>query len=319
MPDEEMDRPSTPGFWDMIREAVTTSADAFQESKQSQEPIVDGVESPAQLSAFENLLRSHPEIVACHHHLLMSAIGDQPDKDVREYLQDILSIVSGSRESDLDDTASELQGHRSEPQPSVSRWKFSGEMSRSSSSRSSRSSSPGEKLRYLTPSLQYPSPSVPAFSDSGLARAICIECDDPTVPAHELDILECRHRICQRCLKRKFRLSVAIPISRNMPPRCCTEDSIPAVLAEGLFDASFWKIWTTTLAKWEDRNLVYMRCPHASCSGIIGLDATSPKDNIVCSFCNGKASYRPGRLIRGVGSTKIQNIQSREPYIPYVA
>ncbi|OKL63336.1 hypothetical protein UA08_02115 [Talaromyces atroroseus] len=73
--------------------------------------------------------------------------------------------------------------------------------------------------------------------------------------------LACSHRMCYTCLRRLFTLSVTDP--QHMPPRCCTQDQIPARYVEILFDQKFKTKWDQKYKEYTTKNRYY--CPSKDC------------------------------------------------------
>lgn len=80
-------------------------------------------------------------------------------------------------------------------------------------------------------------------------------------PSKKAPRLKCGHRMCHRCLKRSFKLSVKDP--QMMPPKCCTADPLDPKHVDYLFDKSFKKLWNRKFAEYSTRNRIY--CPRRRC------------------------------------------------------
>ncbi|KAI0817384.1 hypothetical protein GGR55DRAFT_620202 [Xylaria sp. FL0064] len=88
----------------------------------------------------------------------------------------------------------------------------------------------------------------------------CVACGD-SIPMKKLAKLECGHRWCNKCLKRRFKVS--IEDAQNMPPRCCTKDIIPLKHVNDLFNDDFKRTWNEKFARFLNRDCNY--CPRANC------------------------------------------------------
>lgn len=108
--------------------------------------------------------------------------------------------------------------------------------------------------------------------------------------------LNCGHRMCTACLKKKFKVSMSD--ERQMPPRCCTVVAIALKPVEKLFDASFKQAWNQKFYDVSVDRRIYcpsQRCgqwikPEHRCRGADGREiAVCPRCHTeVCCGCNGK-------------------------------
>ncbi|KAI0537575.1 hypothetical protein GGR58DRAFT_470978 [Xylaria digitata] len=102
--------------------------------------------------------------------------------------------------------------------------------------------------------------SLPQSYDASPKVRSCIACGDG-ISTKKLAKLKCGHRWCEKCLKRRFKVS--IEDAQNMPPRCCTDDIIPLKHVNDLFGDSFKRTWNEKFANFLDRDRNY--CPKAKC------------------------------------------------------
>jgi hypothetical protein len=125
----------------------------------------------------------------------------------------------------------------------------------------------------------------------------CVICMDEEIPSDKAADLKCGHKMCHKCLKRSFRLSLTDP--QHMPPTCCNADHIPLKHVSNLFDNGFKKTWNKKYAEFSTRNRIY--CPSSKCGEWIQPEnihkdsATGRKygkcaacKTKVCAACNGK-------------------------------
>ncbi|KAJ3501852.1 hypothetical protein NM208_g16852 [Fusarium decemcellulare] len=82
----------------------------------------------------------------------------------------------------------------------------------------------------------------------------CKGCLDE-VPISRCPKLECGHRMCHSCLKRRFKQSVTDP-QQHMPPTCCVPDNIPLEHVDKLFDATFKKMWNKKFMEYSGAKLL---------------------------------------------------------------
>ncbi|KFA55545.1 hypothetical protein S40293_02035 [Stachybotrys chartarum IBT 40293] len=122
----------------------------------------------------------------------------------------------------------------------------------------------------------------------------CVVCMGD-LPTNKVAKLKCGHRMCNSCLQRSFRLSIADP--QHMPPKCCTQDLIPLKHVERLFDDNFKKTWNRKFAEFSTRNRIY--CPAKKCGEWIKPHNIHRENGRrvarcgrcktkVCGTCNGK-------------------------------
>ncbi|KAI0555307.1 hypothetical protein F4679DRAFT_578693 [Xylaria curta] len=88
----------------------------------------------------------------------------------------------------------------------------------------------------------------------------CVICGD-SVPTKKSTKLQCGHRWCRPCLKRRFKISVED--AQNMPPTCCTTDIIPLKHVNEMFNDDFKRTWNEKYAAFSARDRNY--CPRAKC------------------------------------------------------
>ncbi|KAJ4011627.1 hypothetical protein NW752_008634 [Fusarium irregulare] len=116
----------------------------------------------------------------------------------------------------------------------------------------------------------------------------CKVCLDE-VPASKCPKLECGHRMCHSCLKKRFKQSMTD--SGQMPPTCCTEEPIGLEHVDKLFDPVFKKIWNKKFVEYSLKNRLY--CPSRRCGewirpGEIYHDRESGRKTARCDQCNTK-------------------------------
>ncbi|KAM7187994.1 Protein kinase-like domain containing protein [Naviculisporaceae sp. PSN 640] len=256
-PDPPMDSQSV--YSDLIREAMNECSATFQVDR-----FIDSVENPYREPKAENyyataslplktLLRSQPGILISHNHVIKDAIYEISDPDVRAMLRKVIDDIISQQDTWSAPKAKSTtlgcrEGHHD---PTVAR--------------------PGTRCCHCDACEETPrSSSTNCFECGQLANT------DATVR------LECLHRICHPCLKRKFWLSLEMPISRNMPPRCCTEDPIPTEHVKDLLDEGFWEQWEAELLDANAR-VVRVWCPRCK-SAIIAFDRTCGREP-KCSRC----------------------------------
>ncbi|KAI0913685.1 hypothetical protein F4823DRAFT_534825 [Ustulina deusta] len=102
--------------------------------------------------------------------------------------------------------------------------------------------------------------SLPQSYDMDPKIRECVACND-RISAKRLARLNCGHRWCEKCLKRRFKLS--IEDAQNMPPTCCTEDIIPIKHVNDLFNDDFKRAWNEKFSSFLTRDRNY--CPKAKC------------------------------------------------------
>ncbi|KAI1919335.1 hypothetical protein LOZ65_004490 [Ophidiomyces ophidiicola] len=92
-------------------------------------------------------------------------------------------------------------------------------------------------------------------------KVSCLICMSDDIPVSRSAKLACSHRMCYKCLKRAFTLSLTDP--QHMPPRCCTTDPIPVKYVDRLFDARFKATWNKKFHEYSTKNRIY--CPARGC------------------------------------------------------
>lgn len=101
--------------------------------------------------------------------------------------------------------------------------------------------------------------------------------------------------MCHSCVRRVFRLSLTDPL--YMPPRCCTNDTIPLEYVEDLFDSSFKREWNQKYFDYISKYRIY--CPSRRCGELLRPEDLRPEDGRrygrcthcrtkVCPSCRGK-------------------------------
>ncbi|RYO98624.1 hypothetical protein DL766_001076 [Monosporascus sp. MC13-8B] len=88
----------------------------------------------------------------------------------------------------------------------------------------------------------------------------CVACRDE-VSSNKAPKLKCGHRMCNPCLRRKFRLSIQDP--SQMPPKCCTADRISLKHVQDLFPDKFKNAWNQKFNEFSTRDPIY--CPRRKC------------------------------------------------------
>ncbi|RYP15424.1 hypothetical protein DL765_005698 [Monosporascus sp. GIB2] len=88
----------------------------------------------------------------------------------------------------------------------------------------------------------------------------CVACRDE-VSSNKAPKLKCGHRMCNPCLRRKFRLSIQDP--SQMPPKCCTADPIALKHVQDLFPEKFRNTWNQKFNEFSTRDPIY--CPRRKC------------------------------------------------------
>ncbi|OBS21471.1 hypothetical protein FPOA_07809 [Fusarium poae] len=124
----------------------------------------------------------------------------------------------------------------------------------------------------------------------------CKGCLDE-VPASRCPKLECGHRMCHSCLKKRFKQSMTD--AEQMPPTCCTDEHIDLEHVDKLFDPVFKKIWNKKFVEASLKNRLY--CPSRRCGEWIRpVDIYHDRDTgrkaarcercntKVCVACNGR-------------------------------
>lgn len=134
----------------------------------------------------------------------------------------------------------------------------------------------------------------PCCTDT-LRRITCLTCLSDDIPISRSAKLGCSHRMCHKCLKRIFTMSVADP--QHMPPRCCTSNHIPLKHVDKLFDTKFKTKWNKKYQEYTTKNRIY--CPSRGCGEWIKpsnihveygrkYGKCSRCKTKVCCICNGK-------------------------------
>ncbi|KAF4977451.1 hypothetical protein FZEAL_6015 [Fusarium zealandicum] len=124
----------------------------------------------------------------------------------------------------------------------------------------------------------------------------CKACLDE-VPESRCPKLDCGHRMCHSCLKRRFKQSMTDP--EQMPPTCCSPDHISPDIVERLFDPMFKKLWNKKFVDYSLRARLY--CPSRRCGEWIrpanvyrdretgrGAARCDRCETKVCVSCNGR-------------------------------
>ncbi|KAJ3578690.1 hypothetical protein NPX13_g1874 [Xylaria arbuscula] len=106
----------------------------------------------------------------------------------------------------------------------------------------------------------FPTASLPQSYEMDPKIRTCVACNE-SISAKKLAKLKCGHRWCDKCLKRRFKVS--IDDAQNMPPRCCTDDVIPLKHVNDLFNDDFKRAWNEKFARFLNRDRNY--CPKAKC------------------------------------------------------
>jgi hypothetical protein len=130
---------------------------------------------------------------------------------------------------------------------------------------------------------------------------VCAKCRDSNTPVSRTVKLKCCHRMCHTCLRKVFKLSLTDP-QQHMPPRCCTNDNIPAESVDKLFDSSFKQEWNHQFKQHAGRTP--MTCPSRRCGELV-----KPEDmrlegarwqgrcsrcrTKVCGSCNARWHHEP--------------------------
>ncbi|KAI0523634.1 hypothetical protein F5B22DRAFT_406616 [Xylaria bambusicola] len=102
--------------------------------------------------------------------------------------------------------------------------------------------------------------SLPQSYEMDSKIGTCVACNDG-ISTKKLARLKCGHRWCDKCLKRRFKVS--IEDAQNMPPKCCTDDIIPLKHVNDLFNDDFKRSWNEKFASFLNRDRNY--CPRAKC------------------------------------------------------
>lgn len=91
----------------------------------------------------------------------------------------------------------------------------------------------------------------------------CSDCANHVSMTH-ITTLDCGHRMCDSCLRRKFTLS--IENEAHMPPRCCTAERIPLGRVDTLFDDKFLSTWNKKYQSHKSKNRPRSRASPSSSS-----------------------------------------------------
>ncbi|KAI8949060.1 hypothetical protein F4801DRAFT_580842 [Xylaria longipes] len=102
--------------------------------------------------------------------------------------------------------------------------------------------------------------ALPEPYDNSSKIHACVACREGK-PTKKLTKLQCGHRWCRSCLKRRFKVSVED--AQNMPPKCCTSDIIPLKHVNDMFNDDFKRTWNEKYAKFSSRDRNY--CPRSNC------------------------------------------------------
>ncbi|KAL0933090.1 ibr domain-containing protein [Colletotrichum truncatum] len=108
----------------------------------------------------------------------------------------------------------------------------------------------------------------------------CVACLDDFRPT-KIAKLKCGHRMCDSCLKRRFKLSVTD--SQSMPPKCCTSDLIPLKYVERLLSSDFKMKWNKKYWEYTTRNRIY--CPSRRCGEWIRPGDIHRRGGRKCGTC----------------------------------
>lgn len=116
-------------------------------------------------------------------------------------------------------------------------------------------------------------------------RNQCTECMDE-FPSSRLAKLNCGHRMCTPCLKKKFKASMTD--DHEMPPRCCTTQAIALKHVEKLFDPGFKQEWNYRSREASMQRRIF--CPSPRCGQLITGEnmfrGEDGRNNAVCGRCH---------------------------------
>jgi hypothetical protein len=103
--------------------------------------------------------------------------------------------------------------------------------------------------------------------------------------------LPCGHRICNGCLKNKFKASLTDRVL--MPPRCCTDQHIDLKHVDRLLSVEFKKKWNRKFREFKTEDPLY--CPHPTCGEWISPNYIKAEKNQRvgrCRFCETEVVQR---------------------------
>ena len=109
--------------------------------------------------------------------------------------------------------------------------------------------------RFLPPELTGTKGNIPE------RKVSCFTCGSDDVPLSKSAKFACAHRMCHKCLRRLFNMSISDPAL--MPPKCCTSESIPLKHVEKLFSRDFKITWNRKFREFNTRDRIY--CPYSGC------------------------------------------------------
>ncbi|KAH6631872.1 hypothetical protein F5144DRAFT_490702 [Chaetomium tenue] len=149
---------------------------------------------------------------------------------------------------------------------------------------------------YSAPLARIPPPEKPAERTT-----VCVRCRDDATPVSQTAKLKCCHRMCHPCLRKVFKLSLSDP-QHHMPPRCCTNDNIPAGSVDKLFDSNFKNEWNQQFKQHTGRS--HKTCPSRRCGELLKLEEMRREGarwqgrcsrcrTKVCASCNGRWHHEP--------------------------
>jgi hypothetical protein len=125
----------------------------------------------------------------------------------------------------------------------------------------------------------------------------CNECDKHYAHREKKisSTLPCGHRICNRCLRNKFKASLTD--RALMPPRCCTDQHIDLKHVEKLLDLEFKQKWNRKFVEFRTKNPLY--CDNPTCGEWISPKHIKDENGMNvgrCRFCETKVVHgRPYR------------------------
>lgn len=109
------------------------------------------------------------------------------------------------------------------------------------------------------------------------------------MPVERTVKLQCAHRMCHDCVRRRFALSMTSP--EHMPPRCCTHDAIPFKKVESLFDPQFAEEWKHKSRELSQLTSTRIYCPSEGCGGLARPESSRHKGgrgHARCTACSTK-------------------------------
>lgn len=165
---------------------------------------------------------------------------------------------------------------------------------KASSSRVTSSHSLGSSSRPSSAFEALSSPRRQQSSDKPAKIVECVACHDE-VSSNKAPKLKCGHRMCNLCLRRKFRVSIQDP--SEMPPMCCTADPIALTHVQDLFPDKFKNAWNQKFNEFSTRDPIY--CPRRKCGEWIKPERIQERngrkyakcshcDTKICCTCHGK-------------------------------